>query len=113
MQARIIVAALLFAIAACAPRSVIQSTPAAPTPDLRGSALNSVVRKTNDADPWQFCLIGTKDCADLHEFATCLLSTGRCKADAHVEYASSEYRLQLEPPVAGGAIPEIILPVAR
>jgi hypothetical protein len=113
MHARITVAALLLAIAACAPRPVVQSTPAAPTRDWLRSALNSAVLKSNDVDPWRYCLVGTKDCADLSEFATCLLSSGRCNADAHVEYASSESRLRLEPPVAGGANPEIILPIDR
>jgi hypothetical protein len=110
MHARITVAALLLAIAACTPHAVVQSPP---VPALRTTAVKSAVSESNEATPWRFCLVGTKDCAALNEFTTCLLSTGRCKADAHVEFASSEFRLQLEPPVAGGANPEIILAVER
>lgn len=99
-----IMAPLLLVIAACAPHAAVQSPPA---PAL-GTASQS-----NDATPWHFCLVGTKDCAAVNEFTTCLLSTGRCNADAHIEYASSEMRLKLEPSVARGANPEIVLPVER
>ena len=115
MNARITVAALLLAIAACAPRPGVQSTPSAPMPmpTLQTSALTPAIFESSDADPWRFCLVGTKDCAALSEFGTCLLSTGRCNSDAHIENAGAKIRLQLESPVTGGTNPEIIVPIDR
>jgi hypothetical protein len=112
MHASITVAVLLLAIVACSRRPVVQP-PSAPPLALQRSAPDAAVLKSNEEDPLRFCLVGTKGCAPVSEFGTCLLATGRCNADAHIQYASAEIRLQLESPVTGGARPEIILPIDR
>jgi hypothetical protein len=107
MYARTIVVPLLFAIAACAPRSVMQVP--TPTSALLTTTLSAAVLESNDPNPGRVCLVGTKDCMSMSKtpFGTCLLSTGRCEADVRIQKAES--RLLLEPPVSGGANPETVL----
>jgi hypothetical protein len=107
MYARTIVVPLLSAIAACAPHSVIQVP--TPIPALLTTTVSAALLDSNDPNPGRLCLVGTKDCMSMSEvpFRTCLLSTGRCKADGRIQNADS--RLLLEPPVTGGANSEIIL----
>ena len=107
MYARTIVVPLLFAVAACAPRSVMQVS--APTPALLTTTLSAALLDSNDPNPGRLCLVGTKDCMSMSKtpFRTCLLSTGRCEADGRIQNADS--RLLLDHPVAGGVIPEIVL----
>lgn len=111
MCARTIVVPLLLAIAACAPRSVMQVP--IPMPVLSTTTFSAALLDSNDPNPGRLCLVGTKDCMSMSgmPFRTCLLSTGRCKADGRIQNADS--RLLLEPPVTGSANPDIILPVVR
>jgi hypothetical protein len=115
MCARIIAAPLLLVLLACAPHAVVHLPQSSPTPALRPAALSAARRESSDPNPWRFCLVGTRDCMTLSEMSigTCLLSTGRCRADGHIQPASTETRLLLESPAAGGANPEIVLPVER
>jgi hypothetical protein len=107
MYARTIVVPLLSAIAACAPHPVMQVP--TPMPALLTTTFSAALLESNDPNPGRLCLVGTKDCMSMSDipFRTCLLSTGRCKADGRIQNADS--RLLLEPPVAGGANPEIVL----
>jgi len=115
MYARIIVAPLLLAIWACAPHPVAQTLQSTPPPAVRSSALSTAALESSDPKPGRLCRVGTKDCMTPSEMSVglCMLSTGRCKADGHLQYASSMGPLQLEPPVTGGANREITLPVER
>jgi hypothetical protein len=105
MYARTIVVPLLSAIAACAPHSVMQVP--TPMPALLTTTVSAALLESNDPNPGRLCLVGTKDCMSMSEipFRTCLLSTGRCKADARIQNADS--RLSPEPRFIGGANPEI------
>lgn len=107
MYARTIVVPLLSAIAGCAPHSVMQVP--TPMPALLTTTVSAALLDSNDPNPGRLCLVGTKDCISMSEipFRTCLLSTGRCKADGRIQNADS--RLLLDHPVAGGANPEIVL----
>jgi hypothetical protein len=107
MYARTIVIPLLLAIAACAPHPVMQVP--TPAPALLSSTFSAALLESNDPNPGRLCLVGTKDCMSMSKtpFGTCLLSTGRCEADVRIQNAYS--RLLLEPPVTGGANPEIVL----
>jgi hypothetical protein len=115
MYAKMIVVALLLANAACAPRSVVRSTPPLSALGFQPFALEPAVFESDDPNPGRLCQVGTKDCMTPREMygGLCFLSTGRCKADGHLQYVSAVERLQLEAPVAGGGNPEIILPVER
>jgi hypothetical protein len=91
MRERIIVASLLLVCAACAPHRASQSSPAPPLLRLIAtSTLNPAVLESNDPNPGHFCFVGTKDCMTPSEMygGFCLLSTGRCKSDAHAQVAS-------------------------
>jgi beta-lactamase regulating signal transducer with metallopeptidase domain len=84
--------------------------------DLRPIRLNANnERFANDPNPGRLCHVGTKDCMMPSEMSvgTCLLSTGRCQADGHLQPASADSRLLLEAPASGGATPKIVLPLAR
>jgi hypothetical protein len=106
MYARTIVVPLLLAIAACAPHSVMQVP--TPMPALLTTKVSAALFESNDPNPGRVCLVGTKDCMSMSKtpFGTCLLSTGRCEADVRIQNADS--RLLPEPPVTGGADPEIV-----
>jgi hypothetical protein len=47
------------------------------------------------------------------EGGACLVSTGRCKADGHIQKATADLQLKLESSAPGGVNPEIELPVER
>ena len=107
MNARTLAVPLLLAISACAPHSAIQVPN--PMPALLTATVSAALLESNDPNPGRLCLVGTKDCMSMSEipFSTCLLSTGRCKADGRIQNADS--RLLLEPRVSGGVNPEIVL----
>jgi len=117
MYVATLVAPLLLAIAACVPHPAARLHQSSTlTPALLTAGLDDTRFDSSDPNPGRFCLVGTKDCMSLSEmsFGTCLLSTGRCKAEARIQPASAESRrLLLESPVAGGANPEIVLPLER
>jgi hypothetical protein len=109
-----ILAPLLLGIAACASHPMVQSThPAAPA--LRASSVQPAVFESSDPNPGRLCHVGTKDCMTPSEMSTgsCMLSTGRCKGEGRLQYASATQRLLLESPVTSGALPEIVLSVER
>jgi hypothetical protein len=87
---------LLLTSAACAPPPVVRSSLPSSAQAFQSFALEPAVFESNDPNPGLFCLVGTKNCGASSEFGRCLLSTGRCKSDAHVEFASADSRLLLE-----------------
>jgi hypothetical protein len=113
MFARITVVSTLLACAACAPPSVVRSTAPRSALAFQSVALELAIFESNDPNIGRLCQVGTKDCMTPSEMyaGLCFLSTGRCQAGGHLQYAMQ--RLQLEAPVAGGVNPEIILPIGR
>jgi hypothetical protein len=108
-----IFAPLLLGMAACASHPIESTHPAMPA--LRASAPQPAVLESGDPNPGRLCHVGTKDCMTPSEMSTgiCMLSTGRCKGDGHLQYAGAAQRLLLESPVTGGAIPEVVVPGKR
>src|ERR1700676_2977036 len=96
MYARTIAVPLLSAIAGCAPHSVMQVP--TPMPALLTTTVSAALLDSNDPNPGRLCLVGTKDCMSMSVvlFSTCLLATGRCKADGRIQNADS--RLLLDHP---------------
>src|ERR1700676_472994 len=93
MHAITIAVPLLSAIAACAPHSVMQVP--TPIPALLPTTVSAALLDSNDPDPGRLCLVGTTDCMSMSDipFRTCLLSTGRCKADGRIQNADSHLLL--------------------
>jgi hypothetical protein len=82
ITSRTVIAAITTTIAAGAP--ITQQL----SPSIRPSLYQTLDDRRPQAEP---CLVGTQSCLSLYQTppAPCLLSTKRCPADGHIEFANT------------------------